>query len=59
MKHVQFTDQDFNSVLEPIPTTGMTIADVETLSTRVREMMLKEIKDIGAGGRIVEDSKSK
>ena len=46
------------SVLEPIPTTGMTTADVETLSTRVREMMLKEIKDIG-GGRIVEDTKSK
>lgn len=30
-------------VLEPIPTTGMTSADVDELATKTRELMLKEI----------------
>lgn len=30
-------------VLEPIPTTGMTAADVDNLCARTREVMLKEI----------------
>lgn len=31
------------AVLEPIPTTGLTTADVDALCTRTRELMLKEI----------------
>lgn len=31
------------AVLEPIPTTGLTPADVDELCTKTRELMLKEI----------------
>lgn len=44
-------------VLEPISTTGLTAADVEELSNKVWELMLKEIKAIGGG--IEETTKTK
>ncbi|KAI5801605.1 hypothetical protein DFH27DRAFT_481915 [Peziza echinospora] len=36
-------------VLDPIPTKGLTSADVDELTVRVRELMLKEILAIGGG----------
>jgi len=36
-------------VLDPVPTTGLTTADAEKLSNRVRDLMMHEIKDIGGG----------
>ena len=37
------------TVLDPVPTTGLTTADAEELSNRVRDLMMHEIKDIGGG----------
>jgi len=44
--------------LDPIPTEGLTAADVEALSTKVRDMMLQEIKAIGMQGAIESSSSS-
>ncbi|KAF8419699.1 hypothetical protein EV426DRAFT_634318 [Tirmania nivea] len=43
-------------VLDPIPTEGLTAADVEALSTKVRDMMLQEIMAIGMQGAIESSS---
>ena len=47
------------TVLPPIHTAGLTVADVADLATRTREQMLVALRDISAKVEREEDDKSK